>query len=204
MPLDIRALVTDPSSSIEAIGAALDALSAEERLAAGRSLGRGEQRQLYAKAAASPALTSSNFVPDGVAPRVPVRHLGCNTLPLPHALRFFEKRFCRPEDGSARLFGYNEGPFRPLIGPGYFVAKSTAGEPRWAERGGIVVDYFEVPDGPVAEGWPRVVSNSHGLQFFVYRRTRDFMRRVSAHVTIGAAFKGEKALDHFFVLVRAG
>jgi hypothetical protein len=28
------------------------------------------------------------------------------------------------------------------------------------------------------------------------------MRKVSDHVTIGAAFKREKPLDHYFVLVR--
>jgi len=203
MPLDLRALVTDPTSSIDAIGAALDALSPEERLTAGRSLGRHHQRVLFAKAQGTRALTLLDFVPEHVAPQTSVRHLGCNTLPLPHSLRFFEKRFCRPSDGSPRLFGYNEGVFRPFIGPGYFVAKPSAA-PGWRERGAVVVDYFEVPDGPVAEGWPRVVSNSHGLQFFVYRHTRDFMRRVSAHVTIGAAYKGEKALDHYFVLVREG
>jgi hypothetical protein len=46
------------------------------------------------------------------------------------------------------------------------------------------------------------VPNSRGLQRFVYHRTRDFMRRVSRHVTIGAAYKGESPLDHYFVLVR--
>jgi hypothetical protein len=28
------------------------------------------------------------------------------------------------------------------------------------------------------------------------------MRRLSRHVTIGAAYKGERPLDHYFVLVR--
>jgi hypothetical protein len=28
------------------------------------------------------------------------------------------------------------------------------------------------------------------------------MRRVSAHVTVGAAYKGEKSLDHYFMLCR--
>jgi len=87
-------------------------------------------------------------------------------------------------------------------GPGYFVAVPTASNPEWRSRGAIVVDYFQVPDGAVASGWPRVVPNTKGLQRFVYDRTRDFMRRVSKHVTIGAAFKVEKALDHYFVLVR--
>ena len=74
---------------------------------------------------------------------------------------------------------------------------------RWGElRGAIVVDYFQIPDGPVAAGWPRVVANDWRLQRLVYHHTRDFMRRVSAHVTIGAAFREESALDHYFILCR--
>ncbi len=61
-----------------------------------------------------------------------------------------------------------------------------------------------MPDGPVPDGWPEVIPNSKGLQRFVYYQTRDFMRRVSKHVTIGAAYKVEKKLDHYFVLVREG
>jgi hypothetical protein len=66
----------------------------------------------------------------------------------------------------------------------------------------VVIDYWQVPDTAVVDGWPRVVPNNHGLQVLVYNKTRDFMRRVSAHLSIGAAYKGEKALDHYFVLVR--
>ena len=44
--------------------------------------------------------------------------------------------------------------------------------------------------------------NSEGLQRFIYMGTRDFMRRVSEHVSIGAAYKGEKPLDHYFTLCR--
>lgn len=100
------------------------------------------------------------------------------------------------------MFGYNETPVLRLIGPGYFVAVATAGEPAWASRGAVVVDYFRVPDSPVPDGWPRVVPNSHGLQRLVYYHTRDFMRRLSRHVTIGAAYKVEQPLDHYFLLVR--
>ena len=89
-----------------------------------------------------------------------------------------------------------------MIGPGYFVALGTAGRAAWADRGGVVIDYFQVPDGPVPDGWPRVVDNDWRLQRFVYHRTRDFMRRVSAHVSIGAAWKSERSLDHYFLLCR--
>jgi hypothetical protein len=37
---------------------------------------------------------------------------------------------------------------------------------------------------------------------FVYNNTRDFMRRVSQHVSIGTAYKGDKALGAWFVLCR--
>jgi hypothetical protein len=59
-----------------------------------------------------------------------------------------------------------------------------------------------VPSGEVVAGWPKVVPNQKGLQVLVYNGTRDFMRKVSSSVTIGAAYKGETPLDHYFVLVR--
>ncbi len=122
-------------------------------------------------------------------------HDGRNTLPVAPALRRFQKRFCRPGDGTAqRLFGYNEGPTRRFIGPGYFVAVP--------DGGGVVIDYFQVPDGPVVPGWPRVRPNSYGLQRFVFHQTRDLLRRVSRHVSIGAAYKRDRPLDHYFVLCR--
>jgi hypothetical protein len=197
----LQALIGDTTSGIEAVAALLNGLSEDEKLGALRSLGRGAQRLLYRKAAPSRPLTLSDFVPATRVPLDAVRHAGTNTLPLPGSLRYFEKRFCRPEDGSARLFGYNESPFVGTIGPGFFVAVPTAGKPEWERRGGVVVDYFQIPDGPVAASFPPVVPNTKGLQRFVYHQTRDFMRRVSDRVTIGAAYKIEKALDHYFVLL---
>jgi hypothetical protein len=166
-------------------------------------LDRARQRDLYRKAQGRP-LDLSHFVGDA-GPRLEVIHDGLNTLPAPPPLRRFSKRFCRPDGdlapgGGDRLFGYNEGPTRRLIGPGYFVAVPTGAT--WSDRGDVVIDYFQIPDGPVAEGWPRIVPNDHGLQRFVYRGTRDFMRGVSAHVSIGAVVKGDEPMDHYFVLCR--
>ncbi|WP_438032357.1 hypothetical protein [Sorangium sp. So ce204] len=191
------------NAPIARIAEHLDGLTHEERRSALSTTTRADQRALYAAASHAPPLTLDFFVPDGTPRRVAVRHEGRNSLPLPSTFRFFEKRFALPEDGSARLFGYNEGSTRPWIGPGFFVAVPTAGNPAWQERGAIVIDYFQVPDGPVPDGWPRVVPNSKGLQFFVYNGTRDFMRRVSKDVSIGAAFKGERSLDHYFTLCRS-
>lgn len=188
-----------PEASIHDIGTWLDGLSPAARLEACRGVGRGLQRQLFEKAGASAPLTLDDYVPEGVDPLREVIHEGRNTLP---AFRLFQKRFCRPANGGEVLFGYNEGDTRKLIGPGYFVMRSTAGAADEEALGSLVVDYTRVPDGPVADGWPGVVPNSQGLQRFVYHNTRDYMRRVSAHVTIGAAYKKGKALGAWFILCR--
>jgi hypothetical protein len=86
---------------------------------------------------------------------------------------------------------------------GYDTDKPQHGaQPQWRERGGVVVDYYQVPDSAVVDGWPKVVPNSKGLQMLVFQGTRDYIRKVSDTVFIGAAYKGEKALDHYFTLVR--
>lgn len=201
--MKLRDRIHDEAASIASIGAYLDDLPAGERLAETRTLGRADQRRLYQKAAEAAPLTLDDFVPAGAPARKEVIHDGRNTLPLPGGLKLFQKRFCRPEGGGDRLFGYNHSPFLSTIGPGFFVAVPTAGNRDWEARGAVVIDYFQIPDGPVADGWPRVIPNSKGLQVFVYNKTRDFMRRVSKHVSVGAAYKVEKALDHYFMLCRA-
>ena len=193
--------IDDEREDIGAIAAYLDGLADEQRAREVGALDRTRQRRLYEKAAHAEPIALGHFVGDAGA-REEVIHDGVNTLPVPPPLRRFQKRFCRPDGDRARLFGYNEGPTRRVIGPGYFVAIPTDGRPHWAARGPVVIDYYQVPDGAVAASWPRVVDNGHGLQRFVYDHTRDFMRRVSRHVSIGAAYKGDKPLDHYFVLCR--
>ncbi len=200
--MQLKERIHDSAQAMPDIAAYLDQLPADERLSQTRSLKRDDQRKLYQKAESSPPIALNHFVPEAIAPRAQVIHDGRNTLPLPSSLKLFQKRFCKPEDGSQRLFGYNQSPFLSTVGPGFFLALPTQGKREWEERGAIVIDYFQIPDGPVAEGWPSVIPNSKGLQRFVYNGTRDFMRKVSAHVSIGAAYKGEKALDHYFILCR--
>lgn len=198
----LQLMLDSGGTSIEEIGVWLDQANPADRLEAAFSLDRAGQRMLFKRARCDAPFALTHFVPEGVLPLRAVHHKGKNTLPLPSKHRLFEKRFARPNDGSERLFGYNHAPSRKLIGPGYFVAVYAGARPEWRERGAIVVDYFQVPDGAVPADWPEVIPNSQGLQRFVYRGTRDFMRRVSEHVSIGAAYKGEKALDHYFILVR--
>lgn len=197
-------LLGDDASGIEDVNAYLDGMPHERRSEEVLSLDRDAQRRLFVKASEAEAIGLDHFVPASKGALEPVRHLGRNTLPLPGAHKRFAKVFCRPADGTARLFGYNDAPSRWLVGPGYFVGIPTVGHPRWFARGAVVVDYFQVPDGPVPTGWPRVKRNAEGLQRFVYDGTRDYMRKVSSHVSIGAAYKGEKPLDHYFVLCREG
>jgi hypothetical protein len=192
-------LVHRGATHIDEIAAYLDGLSADHRRYEVRQLGKAEQERLFELAAAAPPITLEHFVPAARPPRTEVIHDGKNTLP---AFQTFQKRFCRPDGDGGRLFGYNEGITRALLGPGFFVAHPTAGNAEWERRGAVVVDYYMMPDGEVAPGWPRVVPNTEGLQVLVYHQTRDFMRRVSAHVSIGAAYKGEKKLGAYFALCR--
>lgn len=201
MSSTLSSLLETPQGSLEAVASLLDQLSPEERHEALKTLRRKHQRRLYQLAQGAPALTLSELVPPPGDLQW-VRHLGVNTLPVPSFLRLFEKRFYRPEGSPGQLGGYNEGASRPLIGPGYFVAYSTKDNAPWAARGDLVVDYFQIPKGPLPKEAPRLVPNTHGLQRFVYNGTRDFLRRVSNGVSIGAAYKGEKPLDHYFTLCR--
>ena len=209
--------IDDARTDIEAIGAYLDGLDGAARWREVKQLDRARQRTLYTKAARAAPIGFAHFVGDA-RPRQEVIHDGINTLPVLKPWKRFQKRFCRPDDeggdggrpggasdrAGARLFGYNEGPTRRFIGPGFFVALPTAERPEWTARGAVVIDYFQVPDGAVADGWPPVISNDQRLQRFVYGQTRDFMRRVSHHVSIGIAFRRERSLDHYFVLCRRG
>lgn len=201
MSTELSALVEAPRAGIEEIEHHLDRLDGAQRWREVAALGRAQQRLLYEKAAHAGPIDLAHFIGD-TPPRREVIHDGINTLPVLPAIRRFQKRFSRPTYGDGRLFGYNEGPTRAVIGPGYFVAIPTATRPAWSARGAVVIDYFQVPDGEVPPGWPRVVGNHWRLQRFVYEGTRDYMRRVSTHVSIGAAFKGEQPLDHYFALCR--
>ena len=187
------------NAEISDIASFLDGLSAEKRLEETRTLTKKQQEALYQKAQSSPPLTLDDFVPT-TQPCKEVIHHGRNTLPLPAAIKLFEKRFCRPTTRENALFGYNEGITRGLIGPGYFVAKPCTEQ--WKELGSVVIDYFEVPEEAVVSTWPKVKANHQGLQVLVYHKTRDFMRRVSTHVSIGAAYKNDKPLGHYFILCR--
>jgi hypothetical protein len=199
-PNPLQQLIRDPGASIDAIAAHLDGLGHAGRMRELADTSRQDQRLLWTKAGANDPIDYGHFVPESAGPLEPIVHHGRNTLPLPGPQRFFRKPMARPDDGTMRAFGYNDAPSRGLVGPGYFVLEES--RPEWKNRGAWVVDYFQHPDGPVPSSWPSVKPNSEGLQRFIYGGTRDFMRKVSDHVSIGAAYKGDDPLDHYFTLCR--
>lgn len=199
--MNVSSLI-DAKATQEEIATYLDGLSHARRMGEVLSLSKKRQKALFAIAGEGPAIDIHHFVPAYVGPRKQVIHYGKNTIPVPRPFQLFEKRFALPEEGPDRLFGYNEGLTRPLIGPGYFVAEETSHREDWVARGQIVVDYFQVPNQPVPEGWPKVIQNNQGLQRFVFHQTRDFMRKVSEHVSVGSAFRDGKEMGFWFVLCR--
>ena len=198
----VQSLVRDRSVTIAEIGAHLDDLAPAQREVECRELSASDMIELFDRAAASATLDIRYFVPDEVPDGQPVVHAGWNSLPLPSSGRTFAKVFTRASGESKRLFGYNDSSLGPVIGPGFYVAYDTTSQPEWAARGGVVIDYAQVPDGPVPAGWPKVVPNWWGLQAAIYWPTRDFMRRVSSHVSIGAAWAVGIPVSARFMLVR--
>ena len=176
---------------LRGLAAYLDSLAPPTRIAEACDLSADEQARLFDAAAGFRPLTLCDFVASDAPPLAPVVHYGRNSLPM---FRSFEKRFCRPDTAEGELWGYNEQRWRAFTGPGYFVAKP-------ASVGEVVIDYCEVPPRkPVA--WPPILANSARLSRFIYYRTRDFMRGVSKHVTIGRATREGKPMDNWFVLCR--
>jgi len=184
----IAELIAEPAADLAAIASYLDSLDPAARWAELDRLGRAEQRALFAKAA-SRAIGLKHFVGDGQTETI---HDGRNTLPLPSPLRRFRKYFAVVGDPDC-LIGFNDGPTRRLIGPGFFVAVETDGD--------VVFDYDRQPSS-TPSSWPAVVPNTQGLQRYVFNGTHDVVRGVSTHVCIGAVFRGDKAMDHYFVLCR--
>lgn len=197
--MSLSYLLSQSGASMEEIGAYLDGLTHGHRLHEVRLLGAKTQTLLYQRARANEPLTLDHFVPSHVPAGQEVIHHGKNSLPV---LTTFQKRFCRPANRANQLYGYNEGITRPVVGPGFFVAHPTSDDPRWPERGAVVIDYFLIPDGPFPAGWPKLRPNSQGLQRVVYYQMRDFMRRVSKHVSVGKAYKDENPMSAYFVLCR--
>ncbi|MEB2312493.1 MAG: hypothetical protein OZ921_20735 [Sorangiineae bacterium] len=181
--------------AVARITSALDEMDAPNRLWTALSIEPKEQRELWELFKDAP-IDAEHFVPSGLDPMVEVIHHGKNTLPLHN---FFQKRFCRADDDSGELYGYNHQSWSGITGPGYFVARSSADEANAPSA--YVIDYTRIPPKKV-EGWPPILPNEAKLGRFVYARMMDYMRKVSEHVSIGRAHKGGKPMDAWFILCR--
>ena len=180
---------------MKAVAAHLDALSHGQRVAAIEEIDASQQKALWAASKGFAKITIENIVPSNLPPMREVIHWGRNTLPI---FKLFQKRFCRPDDPAAaragELWGYNEQTFGLFTGPGYFVAYDLPG-------GEVLVDYTRLPPRG-ADGWPEVIPNSARLSRFIYNGTKDTLRGVSRHVTIGRAARDGKDMPNWFVLCR--
>ena len=194
--VELEGWLRDPHIKPPEIAHFLDGLSHAERVAAIRSLGRHEQRNLYEGVDGFRPVALKDLVPETAADFSTVRHFGKNSLPV---FTHFEKRFCRPRslhgEPVVDLYGFNFQTMAPVTGPGYFIARDAGDRPE------VLVDYHRVPpEHP--EGWPPIRSNERGISRFVYGYLVDTLRGVSNHVTIGSASRKGKDLGSFFVLCR--
>ena len=181
----------------ERLGDALDAMDHENRLFTVHSATKGDMTTLW-EMVKDQSVGLDHFVPSGTEPLKEVIHHGKNSLP---AFTHFQKRFCLPEEGSDEAWGYNENPdsLLWLIGPGYFVAHPTAEEKDAPSD--FAVDYLRIPPKK-PESWPAIKDNEGGFRKVVYGRMKDYMRRVSSHVSVGHAYRSGESLGQYFLLCR--
>lgn len=182
------------ASTVTAAGLAdyLDALPADARLAQTLELGSDEQARLFDLVAGARRFTLEDLAPAATPPLVGVRHEGKNSLYL---FTRFAKIFAVPDEPLPERWGYNatSGLVTTAVGPGYFVAVQQGDE--------VLVDYTRLPKRPLT-GAPPLLPNDARLSRFVYNQTKDVVRGVSQHVSIGRAWRGTRQLDNWFVLCR--
>jgi hypothetical protein len=174
-------------TDVDALAAALDAATHEQRVAWIRSLGRAEQYTLFARCAGRPVGLDALVG----APGQVVRHHGKNGLP---AFSWFEKRFVRLADGTVGGYNHNDfgllAPVASLVtGPGHFVAYDAADG-----TGEVWIDYRRIPAIQHPD-FPPLRDNESGLPALVFGDMVDVLRRVSRHVTIGDSFKAKYPRD---------
>jgi hypothetical protein len=166
-------------------------LDADQHIRHIRSLTRAEQVLLFEAAANVRALKLTDLVPEGTPLLHEVIYQERNSFPI---MRFFEKRFCLLRMHTDELWGYNKHILKPLIGPGYFIARQHS-------TFEVMIDYTEVPPSK-PPAWLRILPNLARLGRFVHEGLRDIVRGVSKHVSIGRATREGQPGDNWFVLCR--
>lgn len=187
----LRELLSCRSPDPVNIARELDRLTHAERVLALQGMRRDQFSLLYARVEGFASMTLDALVPAQTPPLQPVRHIGRNSLPL---FSSFEKRFYRLGTKAA-VGGANFQSTSFATGPGYFTASPNA------EGTEIVIDYSQIPE-LAPEGWPALSDNDHGLGRLVYGGMIDTLRKVSEHVSIGAAHRRGQPPSAYFVLCR--
>ena len=191
----LNEIISAEPLDLDAIAAALDSASPNDRLETVRGLNKPTQRRLFEAAEGRGGLTIDDIVPSSKAPRTEVIHEGKNSLPV---FKCFQKRFCRIAHNDERLAGYNEQSMRWATGPGYFLVRAADDV-----EGEVDIDYTLIPDdSDRVESWPEILPQKARLGRFVYAGMVDRLRRVSTHVTIGRAIIKGKATHNYFLLCR--
>lgn len=182
--MSLDSVLRVPDTTLERVVERLRSLGQDELRTRCLALRPGDQRRLWELADAAPAAAGVLVPASGTA-----TFAGRNSLA---AFSRFEKRFVRQGDS---IVGRNVHPLSPIIGPGYFTVRE--GDPV-----GLVFDYDRVPS-QAPPGWPRARDNSGLLARSVYGDLQDRVRWIGADVLIGAAYRGGRPLDSYFVLVRS-
>jgi hypothetical protein len=187
----LRSLIHETPRHPRKVAAFLDQLVGGDRVVAVRSLGPGTLRALWDLADGFADMTLADLVPRTTPPYEPVIHYGRNTLPM---FTLFEKRFYRMGDGST-VGGANFQTLSPFTGPGYFVVRKDEGVPE------VLIDYRCLPKDKPPD-FPDIRSYDSGIAKLVYGSMVDAVRRVSEHVSIGAASRNGQMVGAYFVLCR--
>lgn len=176
-------------ASAEDIAGHLDGLSADQRVEECLALPGNLQPSLFELAKGKGELDVEAFV--GATKETVIYELK-NNLPV---FNVSQKRFYRPEEGEVVGYNHTTGLAATFAGPGYFFATD-------GDDGELVFDYTRLPTLQ-PEGWPEIRPNTGLIPGITYGNMLDYVRRVSAHTVIGAAYRHGKPRNAWFLLTRA-
>lgn len=191
--MDVTTLL-EPTIDLERLTEVLDGLGHDGRVHTIRTWTKRQKAALFEAAKGYRPLDLDFLVPAGVGPLVEVVHDGHNTLPM---FTRFQKLFTKLDGEAFPIGGYNRHSMQAFTGPGYFAVTQGEGE----HEGELVIDYTRVPTQKPAS-WPEIRPNEGLIAALVNGGMVDYLRGLSSHVSIGAAYKNGKHRNQWFALVR--
>ena len=171
--------------NLQSLPDVLDSVTHDQRIDWLQSLKRTDLSHLW-HLCEHTSVTAGHFCD---AQGVIVRHHGKNSLPL---FTSFEKRIAIT-DGQMHGYNHNQGIPAWFGGPGHFVVREDGNE--------VLFDYTVAPLR-CPDSFPRFKSNDVGTAKLVFGGMIDRVRRVSAHCTIGKAFRNGRDEKTWFALIK--